>query len=62
MAICVDDLSQAGHKASNLELLKALEEVLKMSTSEHLGPQDPDEKLMITRAKARIQNIQEGRT
>eukprot|EP00975_Prorocentrum_lima_P057280 12014186-Prorocentrum_lima.AAC.1 len=40
IAIVVDDLLQAGHKTSNLEVLKALEEHWTMSTPEHLGPQD----------------------
>eukprot|EP00975_Prorocentrum_lima_P070912 12934736-Prorocentrum_lima.AAC.1 len=36
IAIAVDDLSRAGHKTSNLEFLKALEEHWNMSTPEHL--------------------------
>eukprot|EP00975_Prorocentrum_lima_P002461 541040-Prorocentrum_lima.AAC.1 len=55
--MCVDGLLQAGNTARNLECLKALKQHWKMPTPEHLGPQDPDEKLkfmgvMVTRAKA----------
>eukprot|EP00975_Prorocentrum_lima_P006601 1418332-Prorocentrum_lima.AAC.1 len=45
VAIFVDDHMQAGHKASNIEFSKALENHWVMSTPEHLGPQDPYEKL-----------------
>eukprot|EP00975_Prorocentrum_lima_P043071 9043505-Prorocentrum_lima.AAC.1 len=37
VAIFVDDLLQSGHKASNLEFLKALEEQWTMSTPEHVS-------------------------
>eukprot|EP00975_Prorocentrum_lima_P006144 1327899-Prorocentrum_lima.AAC.1 len=40
--MCIRDSLQAEHKASNLDLMKASEEHWKMSTPEHLGPQDPD--------------------
>eukprot|EP00975_Prorocentrum_lima_P068852 12922919-Prorocentrum_lima.AAC.1 len=47
--------------------MKALEEHWKLSTPEHLGPQDPDEKskvidVMITRAKAKDSEYPEALT
>eukprot|EP00975_Prorocentrum_lima_P057530 12065032-Prorocentrum_lima.AAC.1 len=45
IALFVDDMMQAGAKASNVEFLKALESIWTMSSPEHLGPLDRHEKL-----------------
>eukprot|EP00975_Prorocentrum_lima_P010524 2235922-Prorocentrum_lima.AAC.1 len=45
IALLVDDMIQAGAKASNVALLKALEKKWTMSNAEHLGPMDRHQKL-----------------
>eukprot|EP00975_Prorocentrum_lima_P046868 9796423-Prorocentrum_lima.AAC.1 len=45
IALFVDDMIQAGAKASNVELLKALGMNWTMPSPEHLGPLDRHEKL-----------------
>eukprot|EP00975_Prorocentrum_lima_P070994 12935175-Prorocentrum_lima.AAC.1 len=45
IALFVDDMIQAGAKASNIELLKTREKKWTMSKPEHLGPLDRNEKL-----------------
>eukprot|EP00975_Prorocentrum_lima_P026701 5614117-Prorocentrum_lima.AAC.1 len=45
IALFVDDMIQAGAKASNVECLKALGKKLTMPSQEHLGPLDRHEKL-----------------
>eukprot|EP00975_Prorocentrum_lima_P019639 4131872-Prorocentrum_lima.AAC.1 len=48
IALFVDDMIQAGARASNVELLKALGKKWTMSSPEHLGPRDRHDKLKFT--------------
>ena len=61
IAICVDDLLQAGAKPSNIDFLKALEKVWEMSTPEHVAPLDRYEKLKFIGVMISRQTVTMGR-
>eukprot|EP00975_Prorocentrum_lima_P058116 12189857-Prorocentrum_lima.AAC.1 len=60
IAMFVDDMLQAGARASNVEFLKALERKWTMSKQEHLGPMDRHEKLKFIGVMIRGQPSRNG--